>query len=262
MMIDGHSHVTLPVEESIEAMNRAGVDKTVLFSTLVHPELALSANELKQEMGKLGAILAGSIRSEAARLRALQELKEAVDRYPDRTLGFGYVPLGLSPEGTVRSFENHVIGNGFVGLGEYTLPSGAVPRLEPLFQTVSVIQPMPIWIHAFHPLVLSDLQDIAALAERYPSVPVIMGHLGGVHWLEALELVKRIPNLYLDTSAAYSTFVLKLVLRELPDKCIFGVDRPYGDLQQSLDTIRGCGVPAASLDQVLGGTLQRLLKLS
>lgn len=38
MIIDSHAHVVLPVEKHIEMMDSSGIDKTILFSTLVHPE--------------------------------------------------------------------------------------------------------------------------------------------------------------------------------------------------------------------------------
>ncbi|MDF2656505.1 MAG: hypothetical protein K0R19_2979 [Bacillota bacterium] len=42
-----------------------------------------------------------------------------------------------------------------------------------------------------------------------------------------------------------NTFVLAAVINELPDKCLFGVDRPFGDLRLSIDTIlRFAKIPA------------------
>lgn len=40
MIIDSHAHVVLPIENHIKMMDESGIDKTVLFSTLVHPEKA------------------------------------------------------------------------------------------------------------------------------------------------------------------------------------------------------------------------------
>jgi len=38
MIIDSHSHVFLPVEKHLEIMGNDGIDKTVLFPTIIHPE--------------------------------------------------------------------------------------------------------------------------------------------------------------------------------------------------------------------------------
>lgn len=40
MIIDSHAHVILPVEQQLALMESAGVERTVLFSTRVHPEQA------------------------------------------------------------------------------------------------------------------------------------------------------------------------------------------------------------------------------
>ena len=40
MIIDNHQHLILPTELQIEQMNKAGVDKAILFTTTPHPEKA------------------------------------------------------------------------------------------------------------------------------------------------------------------------------------------------------------------------------
>ncbi|WP_321480608.1 hypothetical protein [uncultured Bacteroides sp.] len=42
----------------------------------------------------------------------------------------------------------------------------------------------------------------------------------GSNWLETIGIIKRNPNMYLDTSASFSTLALKIVIKELPDKVI------------------------------------------
>ncbi|WP_058304654.1 amidohydrolase family protein [Gorillibacterium timonense] len=261
MIIDGHSHVTLPLEQHIEEMDRCGVDRTVLFSTSIHPETATTVEEIRNEMAELGKILSGQKSQTEARTRALQELLQAVRSYPDRYIGFGNVPIGMTQEETDRYIEKNIVGNGLAGMGEFTLASGSVAKLTPIFRSSTGFGSLPIWIHAFHPLHLKDIQDIAELAARHPSVPVIIGHLGGFFWMETLDLVKTIPNLYLDTSAYYSTLVLKIAIHELPEKCLFGVDRPYGDLELALEAFRKlCGdeaIARAVMGENMLGILNR-----
>jgi len=106
---------------------------------------------------------------------------------------------------------------------------------------------------------LDEVMEIYEYAKQYPHTPVILGHLGGSSWLETMDLVKKIPNLYLDTSAYYSTFVLGIVINELPEKCIFGVDRPFGDLKLSKETILKVAKTSSTAEAVLGGNIARLL---
>ncbi|MFF2912482.1 amidohydrolase family protein [Paenibacillus sp. NPDC057934] len=262
MMIDGHSHVILPVESHIEWMNQAGVDKTILFSTLIHPEKANNAADIKKEMLVLDEILSGRRNTLIdARHQAIQELHQVVSQHPSRFIGFASIPVGLSLEDTLQHIEKITIPECCAGFGEFTLPSGGIGALTSVFEASRHLGGLPIWIHAFHPLVRSDIREIAELARRYHDVPVIIGHLGGVHWLHTIELVREIPNLYLDTSAYYSTLILKTAVNELPNKCLFGVDLPYGDLQLSIDAMRKVAKDRHIAEAVMGGNIATLLRL-
>lgn len=262
MIIDGHSHVTLPIKQHIKDMDDNGVSKTILFSTTFHPEKALNADEVVREMNYLNDLLAGKKGSMLeARIRANGELKDAIDQFPDRYVGFGNVPIGLDMKKTIEYMEKNIYNNGFVGIGELTLGTGMVGRIENIFKAASEFNYLPIWIHAFYPITLQDIYDIAHLAKQNPKIPVIIGHLGGVNWIETLSLIKTIPNLYVDTSAYYSTFVLGAIINEVPEKCLFGVDRPFGDLQISIDTIIKVAKTPFIANAVLGDNLESLLKL-
>lgn len=261
MVIDGHSHVIFPVEKHIVLMDEAGVDKTILFSTTVHPEKASEMDGLKNEMQILNEIISGKRSAIEAKLKSMKELDDAIHMYPDRFIGFGSVPVGMSIEDTCSYIEKHVIFMKHAGLGELTLASGQVSLLEVIFQAAMDFGNLPLWIHAFHPMILKDIQEIAALASRYPTIPVIIGHLGGSNWLDTIELVKQIPNLFMDLSAYFSTLVLKIAMLELPQKCIFGVDLPYGDLLLARQAIERLCDDAYVQRRVLGGNMQELLKL-
>jgi predicted TIM-barrel fold metal-dependent hydrolase len=260
MIIDGHSHVTFPVEAHIKAMDDAGVSRTVLFSTTLHPETAENAADVKMAMAYLNDLLAGKKGSLiAARKKAISELVEAIKRYPTRYSGFGSVPPGLALDETGDYIEQTIVRNRLAGIGEFTLGSGQIHLLENIFKASREFGNLAIWIHAFFPLTMLDIREIALLAKRHPCVAVILGHLGGVNWLETMDLVKEASNLYLDTSAFFSTFVLGIVINELPHKCIFGVDRPYGDIQLSLDAVLKVANSKSIANAVLGATMAELL---
>ena len=261
MIIDGHSHVILPTERHIKMMDEAGIDKTVLFSTSVHPERAGNAHELKTEMRKLNEIISGKRDAANARIASMEELRNTIRKYPDRFLGFASVPVALSYADTMQYIENQFVDFNYVGFGEFTLSNGQIKLLEHIFRASSDMKKLPIWIHAFNPLVLPDIKEIGELAKSNPGIPVILGHLGGSNWLESLELAKEIPNLYLDISAFFSTLVLKIVINELPHKCIFGADLPYGDLLIGKEAVERLAKDSCVIDAVLGDNIAQLLKL-
>lgn len=259
MMIDGHSHVTLPIQEHIKAMDAAGIDKTVLFSTTFHPETSANFAEVKASMEFLSDLLAGKKGSMVkARQKSVSELVGAIAQYPDRYIGFGAVPVGLDFNGTLQYVNDVICQNHLAGMGEFTLGSGQITLLNNIFSASQEFHHLPIWVHAFFPLTLQDIREIAELAKSCPETPVILGRLGGTNWLETIELVKEIPNLYLDTSAYYSTFALGAVINETPEKCLFGVDRPFGDLQLSKDAVLRVAKTQSIANAVLGENIADL----
>lgn len=261
MVIDGHSHVTLPIESHIQMMDEAGIDKTVLFSTTFHVEQAQNAQQVKENMQFLNDLLSGKKGSLLeARKEAIAELKHAVSIYPDRYIGFGAVPTGLNLSDTKKYVEEYIVKNGFAGIGEFTVGAKKAALLEVIFAAINQIRPMPIWIHAFYPFEEADIIKVADLAVKYPKIPVILGHLGGFHWIQTMELVEKIPNLYLDTSAYYSTFVLKTILQKIPTKCIFGVDYPFGDIELGKQTILKYAKTKEEADLILGQNMMQILE--
>lgn len=96
LIIDGHSHVTLPVEKHLSLMDEAGIDKTILFRTSIHPELQSNEEGIKKEMQKLMNILSGDTKVVRKYSNvANKELFDAVEKYPDRFYCFGIVPLDM-----------------------------------------------------------------------------------------------------------------------------------------------------------------------
>lgn len=262
MIVDGHSHITFSVEEHIREMEQAGVDKTVLFSTTFHPEHARNASEVKQEMQYLNDLLAGKKGSMLeARKNSIKEIVTAVEQFPKHFIGFGAVPAGLSLEETNQYMEENIIKNHLAGIGEFTLGSGQAHLLQNVFAASHEWGNLPIWIHAFYPFTLQDIKDTAAYAAEYPDIPVILGHLGGGNWIETMELAAQNPNIYIDTSAYYSTLILRTVINEIPQKCIFGVDRPFGDLELSKQGILKCAGTEAVARAVLGENIAQILKI-
>lgn len=262
MIIDGHSHVILPAKKHIQLMNEAGVDKTILFSTSLHPENAENLQSLKYEMKKLSHIVGGKTNTSIdAKRKSIAELMNVIQTYPDRYVGFGNVPAGLSENETNIFVEENIANNKLAGIGELTPASGQIQTLKTIFESSLTFGKLPLWIHAFNPLVLQDIKEIAQLCKTFSEIPVILGHMGGSNWMTAIELAKEIPNLYLDTSAYFSTLVLKIVVNELPLKCIFGVDMPFGDLQLSLEAVKKICKDSHIADAVLGGNISKLLKL-
>ena len=128
MIIDSHSHVILPVEKHLDIMAKEGIDKTVLFSTSIHPENAANYSEYKKELTQLHKIISGEVNSIDSRISAINELKQITNAYPDKFVGFGSYPLGLDLAQTEDWINKYIIGNSFKGIGELTVSEGQIKQ--------------------------------------------------------------------------------------------------------------------------------------
>lgn len=103
------------------------------------------------------------------------------------------------------------------------------------------------------------------IATAYPMVNFILPLLGRYSsrdwWahIETIDLVKRYPNVYVETSGvAYHEF-LEQAVRELPaEKILFGSSAPELDPRVEIHLIRL--FKSKNEDKVLGGNMLRLLK--
>ncbi len=261
MIIDSHQHVMLPTESQLALMDTAGVACTVLFSSLPHPERATDLDSLDREMAVLTGLLSGEPYPIEKRRLVVAEQVHAIARRPDRFVGFGAVPLGLSYDDTGAWVGEQVLAHGFRGLGEFTMPAGHVALLDVIFAVSAVHGDLPLWVHTQDPFTLDDIRELAALARRYPSVPVIFGHLGGWHWGDTIRLAYDLPQAYLDLSGTNTTLAPAIAIRTLPARTLFSSDAPYGNPLVARTMVEQVTADPAVRERVLGGTIADLLRL-
>jgi hypothetical protein len=123
-----------------------------------------------------------------------------------------------------------------------------------------------------------DPLAVAAVAVRFPEVPVVIPHFGAGFLREALMGARAAPNILLDTSSSNSWTTLQpgLLLRDVfsraldtigPSRLLFGTDSsfyPRGwqrgiyDEQRGILTALGIGEPEQA--QIFGGNFQRVFK--
>jgi predicted TIM-barrel fold metal-dependent hydrolase len=106
------------------------------------------------------------------------------------------------------------------------------------------------------------------IAAEYPRIPLIMAHLGNFasrDWsehLEAMAVARRYPNVSLETSSVVFFKFLEMAAKELgPGRLIFGSDGPELDSRVELYKVRLLKLAPAEEAMVLGGNIQRLLKM-
>ena len=90
---------------------------------------------------------------------------------------------------------------------------------------------------------------------------MIFGHLGGTNWIEVIKFAKAHHNVYLDLSAAFASIATKMALIELPEKCLFSSDAPYGEPYLYRELIEFVSPSKEIAELALGNNIKELLHI-
>jgi len=120
---------------------------------------------------------------------------------------------------------------------------------------------IPVSIHSDggygHPLA------IAALANAFPELPVIMDHMGYRNWVrEAIEAAKWAPNVYLATTAVMEPFFIDMAIQAVGvDRIVFGSNGPMVIPKMQVDVIKYLKLTQEEEEKIFYKTLARLYKV-
>jgi predicted TIM-barrel fold metal-dependent hydrolase len=184
--------------------------------------------------------------------KANDEIARIVNRYPTKFIGFAKHDPVAEAGKIERLLTREVKELGLKGLKLHKPPTREI---------LDVVKSLEIPV-LFHPPKVADFHMIAT---AYPSINLIMAHLGSFssqNWSEhlaAIDAAKRYPNVYLKTSSVILWRYLEMVAREMPDKLIFGSDGPDGDSRVEIYKIRLLKLPKDVERKVLGGTVRSLV---
>ena len=251
----------LPVEKHLAIMEKEEIDKTVLFSTAIHPENTTNYSDYKKELVTLFKIVRGEINPIEAKLKAIKELKEITTTYPDKFIGFGFCPVNLTLLDTEKYITDNIIENSFKGIGEFTLATGQVKTTENIFKSISSYSTLPLWFHTFNPFTLTDILELLSLSKKYPEVTVIFGHGAGSYWLDVIEEMAVLKNVYFDISASFSTHSIKVASELMPERVLFSVDMPYNSPRVMKTLIEESVGDLSVRKLIFGENIRNLLKI-
>lgn len=226
----------------IELMDQAGIDRSVAFAptwrggdTFFDPEYERANDAIFQGVTEYPDRLIGFARvAPRYGARAVHELDRCFQQY-------GAVGLALDPEADAFSAMDRRL---MTPLMERCAEHGAVVLFRCGFPPA---QPGPV----------------LTLAEAYPTVKFIIGHMGLRIGTDAASMARRYPNIYLETSLQ-TTSVLNAVLGSFDlDRLCFGSFAPFSIPLAEVRKI--IALPRISPEQqeaILGGNLARMLNLT
>ncbi len=205
-------------------MEEAGIDRTVVFP--------INNDEFKKPN---------------------EEVAEICKRYPKKFIGFAkHDPQNEA--GRIAALLRHEVED----LGLRGLKLHDPPTREVLDAAAELGIPV-----LYHP---GRVAKFHMIASEYPQIPFIMAHMGvfaSADWTEhiaAIDVARRYPNVYLETSSVVFTKYLQMAVQELgASKLIFGSDGPELDSRVEIHKIRLLKLSPQDEAAVLGGNITRLL---
>ena len=201
---------------------------------------------------------------------------EAVNRYPERLIGFAcFSPLASGGAGEAE----RCLRAGLSGVGELAFYSGGLSSrvFNALGEIMGICREfdVPVLLHVNEPVgreypgkIHNDLSEIYAFIKTYPLNRIILAHWGGGIFFYAVmknEVKDVLRNVWFDTAASpfvYSPCVYRTA-EELvgPEKILFGSDFPLIEPQRYFEEMSSSGVSEQSLMKIKGLNAVELLGL-
>ena len=191
------------------------------------------------------------------------QVLQALSHWHHRAFGFVYLnPNHL--EFSLREFDRCVRDGPMVGVKLWTAQRANAPSLDPIIERAAAAKAVIFqhtWLKVGGNLPgESTPMDLAELARRHPSVPIICGHTGA-DWERGIRAVRALPNVSIDLAGSDPTAgFTEMAVRELgPSRIIYGSDAGGRSFGSQLAKVMGADVPQADKDLILGQNLRRMM---
>lgn len=200
------------------------------------------------------------------------EVAALAREYPGRLVGVASVDLAR-PMAGVRELRRCVRDLGFRGLRLLPWLWGLPPddrRYYPLFaECVELDIPFCLQVGHTGPLMSSEpgrpIPYLENVALEFPDLRIVAGHIGAPWTQEILSLVRKFPNLYIDTSAykatRYPADIVEFLRGRGARKVLFGSNFPMLTAGACLEGFDSLGLSDEARDLILSANARRVFRL-
>ncbi len=196
-----------------------------------------------------------------------EELFNAIEKY-DKLYGYCFIN-GHYMEESIKQMETYLPLDNCKGLKfhpEYSAKRPDDEELLPIFEEIAKKYRKPINIHSWpigehgNTEPYSHPRFHAALAEKIPELKIVMGHMGGPSWAEAIKIAAPYPNLYLDTVSSYTHYdKVKAAVDVIgADRLMYGSG---GAFDSQLGVIYDSEITEEERSKVLYGTAAKVFEI-
>ncbi len=220
-----------------------------------------AADHLIRAMNQSGVkvSLVSSLAPAAFRMESCNELMyEAMQKYPDRLLGYVYVWPG-DPE-AVRIEVERRLTQGFTGIKMLVLMGYdyVYPGYAPAFEIANERR-LPVLLHTYGGQ--AGLDDVPVLAERYPEVNFVLAHAGAQQVEHHIRIAGQVEHAYLEICTSSATYrAVETLFESVPlERIVWGADDLPLNMSHQLGKVLGAQIPEEAKVQILSRNAWRLL---
>jgi predicted TIM-barrel fold metal-dependent hydrolase len=236
------------------------VDAATCIGTRPEDERALDVTTLLHEMDRAGVAQALCTHFCAVRYHARTGnaiLKGLCAREPRL---YPVAIVNPAPYLGVRDEIRRCAQEGFVGFRFVPHAQGWSLESEPFYAALEAVAvtglPLAVELSAS-----GEATRLARIVEGL-DVPVILAHITYSILGEAVGVMKRHANLYLEAHRLVTPGVVELLVAELgPERLLFASGAPYWEIVPTLSMIREADLSEEAKSAILGGNACRLFKL-
>lgn len=247
MIIDSHIHFDFKVKNKEQAIDG-----------LLHEFELVGVNKscIMPFIGNIGNGLEYFYASKEDITKCTDEACVILEKYPGKFYHMVYMN-SILPIDFLKAFVKKYILEGPVTGIKLTIQMKASdPRLEP-FLSLLEENDIPLLFHCWYKTVQkyryeSDPKDIVCMAEKFPSLRVLVAHVTGCRFRGAQD-IRKYPNLLIDTSGSQpEDGFIEYALNNLgPDRVLFGSDYPGRDIATQLARVYSINMDPNVREKVL-----------
>lgn len=188
---------------------------------------------------------------------------QALSHWHHRAFGFVY----LNPkhvEASLKELDRCVRDGPMMGVKLWVARECSAAELDPIIKRAAELKAV-IFQHTWFKAAGNDPgestpADMAALAARHPTVPLICGHTGG-DWERGIRAIRGHRNVSVDLAGSDPVAgFTEMAVRELgAERVIYGSDCGGRSFASQLSKVLGADIPDAAKKLILGENLKRMM---
>jgi hypothetical protein len=188
-------------------------------------------------------------------------------RHSEEIIGLCFINPAVGADAACREIDWAITRNGFRGIKLWVAVNCRSRKLDPVM-TEAAERGVPVLQHSSYNTLgpaapnESTPADVAELASRFPSVPLIMAHVGHAR-VQGLTEIAPHRNVLVDTAGSQpARGILEEAVRRLgAGRVVFGTDLPIRDYASTLGRLYEAPFTDRQRRLILGQNAARLLRL-